>query len=1051
MRKLVIMLLALSTAVLCALSFASCFGEMPNNCEHTGGTATCNQKAICEKCGEKYGDLNPSNHASTEFTFVSNGNGTHKKIYKCCEAVAADGEACSGGEATCEAKAICSSCKQPYGDKNAENHASEDVEYISKGNGKHDIVYACCKEVKTADVKCTGGEATVCGNRNVCEFCGAEYGKQLAHSWATEFESDGTQHWHKCTRNGCTATSDKENCSSEDSVATCIAKAVCDTCNKPYGDKNMQNHASEDVEYKSKGNDKHDIVYACCKEVKTADVKCTGGEATVCGNRNVCEFCGAEYDEPLAHLWADEFESDGTQHWHKCTREGCTATSEKVKCSSENSVATCVDRAVCDTCNKPYGEIDSDNHDFENHAAKSATCENIGWNEYRTCKRNCGYTEYKELPALGHDYSKEWMTDETQHWHACSRCESKSELANHALASFVSGETKDTGLCSCGYETGDVFEKVVTAKRQDIILSSAENALSLEGVSEYENVISITYDDLSFGTALNALVIPEGIGDKEHGEQNLIVTVEKDGFEHVITVPVTIVDAVLTAENLKENIQSNDATKVLNEGKYFILTDNIDASDIDWKASANWGNEKDEDEKAIETGFKGSLDGRGFTVENLNIASGVPGIFNYTNNAAVKNINFTVANFVPQGNLSVFGVITKVTIFENVTITFNCVFTATKGGILSGNNAVNNTYRNVTVMAEGSEIYYLVCGAIWGKDCSYTDVNVYADKVNYLYGTETAKDGITVKETVKIDLTENQDIVMTDETYSLDLGDELNGLTITSIVCDGENLGTDISNLDLTAFKTDYAKHGEKTIIVKGVKDDSRVRISVPVTLVTMMVTTVNDLRTITRTATDTEANAIFGYYKMANDINCNGDPDWQGFYNNAGFDIGKDTNGFRGTLNGNGYTITGKCHSHGLFRVIGKGAVIKNITFVSVQWTAYASGGLFSYAAFGATFDNVNVIMKSNDGSTPKDGALLFSSSCSGNTFNKLTVKVYSDDGQTLAENIPTVFGAWLYNNNYTDVKVYCKSYVKLATDGKNADVAEIENVTVYNTETEE
>ena len=931
MRKLITMIFALFATALCAFTFVSCIEDVPQ-CEHAGGTATCNQKAICEKCGEEYGDFDSSNHAGTEFNYVSNGNGTHKKIYKCCEAVAADGEACSGGEATCEAKAICSSCKQPYGDKNAENHASKDVEYISKGNGKHDIVYACCKEVKTADVKCTGGEATVCGNRNVCEFC------------------------------------------------------------------------------------------------------------------------GAEYDEPLAHLWADEFESDGTQHWHKCTREGCTATSEKVKCSSENSVATCVDRAVCDTCNKPYGDIDSDNHDFENHAAKSATCEDIGWDEYRTCKRNCGYTEYKEFPALGHDYSKEWTTDETQHWHACSRCESKSELANHALASFVSGETEDTGLCSCGYETGDVFEKVVTAKRQDIILSLTDNTLSLSGVSEYDKVISITYDDLSFGTALNALVIPEGIGDKAHGEQNLIVTVEKDGFEHVITVPVTIVDAVLTAENLKENIQSNDATKVLNEGKYFILTDNIDASEIDWKASANWGtDEKDEEGNKIETGFKGSLDGRGFTVENLNIASGVPGIFNYTNNAVVKNINFTVANFVPQENLSVFGVITKVTIFENVTITFNCVFTATKGGILSGNNAVNNTYRNVTVMAEGSEIYYLVCGAIWGKDCSYTDVNVYADKVNYLYGTETAKDGITVKETVKIDLTENQDIVMTDETYSLDLGDELNGLTITSIVCDGENLGTDISNLDLTAFKTDYAKHGEKTIIVKGVKDDSRVRISVPVTLVTMMVTTVNDLRTITRTATDTEANAIFGYYKMANDINCNGSPDWAGFHNNAGFDIGKDTNGFRGTMDGNGKTITGKCHSHGLFRVIGKGAVIKNITFVSVQWTGSASGGLFGYAAFGATFDNVNVIMKSNDGSTPKDGALLFSSSCSGNTFNKLTVKVYSDDGQTLAENIPTVFGAWVYNNNYTDVKVYCKSYVKLATDGKNADVTEIENVTVYNTETEE
>lgn len=155
--------------------------------------------------------------------------------------------------------------------------------------------------------------------------------------------------------------------------------------------------------------------------------------------------------------------------------------------------------------------------------------------------------------------------------------------------------------------------------------------------------------------------------------------------------------------------------------------------------------------------------------------------------------------------------------------------------------------------------------------------------------------------------------------------------------------------------------------------------------------------------------------------------------------------------MDGNGYVLTGKCHSNGLFKVIGKDAVIKNITFVSVQWTNSASGGLFGHAAFGATFDNVNVLLKSTDGSTPKEGAMLFLSSCSGNTFNKLTVKVYSDNGQTLAENIPTVFGAWVYGNKYSDVKVYCKSYEKLATDGKNADVTEIENVTVYNTETEE
>ena len=68
---------------------------------HKGGTATCTEKAECEVCRVKYGEVNANNHAGSEFNYVSNGNGTHKKTYECCGATAAESEACSGGTATC--------------------------------------------------------------------------------------------------------------------------------------------------------------------------------------------------------------------------------------------------------------------------------------------------------------------------------------------------------------------------------------------------------------------------------------------------------------------------------------------------------------------------------------------------------------------------------------------------------------------------------------------------------------------------------------------------------------------------------------------------------------------------------------------------------------------------------------------------------------------------------------------------------------------------------------------------------------------------------------
>ena len=38
--------------------------ECGYNCKHTGGTATCIEKAVCDYCKQKYGDINPGNHAN---------------------------------------------------------------------------------------------------------------------------------------------------------------------------------------------------------------------------------------------------------------------------------------------------------------------------------------------------------------------------------------------------------------------------------------------------------------------------------------------------------------------------------------------------------------------------------------------------------------------------------------------------------------------------------------------------------------------------------------------------------------------------------------------------------------------------------------------------------------------------------------------------------------------------------------------------------------------------------------------------------------------------
>ncbi len=82
-------------------------------CLHTGGTATCSQRAVCEICGSQYGDLDPNHHqAASEWT-QENDKHYHKCIYGCDTHL--DEADCSGGTASCLQKAACTVCSNTYG------------------------------------------------------------------------------------------------------------------------------------------------------------------------------------------------------------------------------------------------------------------------------------------------------------------------------------------------------------------------------------------------------------------------------------------------------------------------------------------------------------------------------------------------------------------------------------------------------------------------------------------------------------------------------------------------------------------------------------------------------------------------------------------------------------------------------------------------------------------------------------------------------------------------------------------------------------------------
>lgn len=136
---------------------------------HTGGTGTftCTKGKTCEKCGAEYGILG---HDWGAWTPNYDGTNTHTRRCKRSNCDAEETGSCSGGYAACDSLGMCETCGGSYYGGHAWG------EWSSAGNGTH--IRSCmnyCSEVDTAS--CTGGTAT-CTAKAVCEACGGEYGEK---------------------------------------------------------------------------------------------------------------------------------------------------------------------------------------------------------------------------------------------------------------------------------------------------------------------------------------------------------------------------------------------------------------------------------------------------------------------------------------------------------------------------------------------------------------------------------------------------------------------------------------------------------------------------------------------------------------------------------------------------------------------------------------------------------------------------------------------------------------------------------------------------------
>ena len=476
----------------------------------------------------------------------------------------------------------------------------------------------------------------------------------------------------------------------------------------------------------------------------------------------------------------------------------------------------------------------------------------------------------------------------------------------------------------------------------------------------------------------------------EHGEQDISVMV--DGTE--ITVPVTIIDAVLTTfEEFKANTMfTSGETSPKNEGKYYVLGGDIDAAGQSVSDYNNNGNATAYTENG--KGFAGTIDGRGFSVNNLEYKPSdtnqwrVQGLFGGLVGATVKNITFNISTFGgDNGNFSLFGWNIKDSAFKNVTINIpeTCAANLKDVGFFAKEQN-NGKFTDVTVKAPGTTIYYLLGSGSMGQYATTENVVVDAEEVKYIYGSVTSKQGVIAPRVVT--LTGNQDILMTDETYSLDLGSEQTGLTVQSITCDGIDLGKDLNNLDMSQIKDDLTKHGVKNIVVKGQKNGEKITVIAPVTIITKYLTSGAEFKeAVYCSAKDGEKNKG-AYYVISGNLNVIG-TDFTG----AGWvDLGAA--GFAGTIDGRGHKIVNVdlSDSLGLFNAL-KGAVIKNVEIeVSKMNAGSVHASVFGVCAENTVFEKITITF-TNTFTGASCGILGGANQSRGCTFKDITVNAQGSD----------------------------------------------------------
>ena len=420
------------------------------------------ENIVVDELGHNYGAWN------------SNVNGTHTKVCSHDESHVIT-EDCTGGTATCTAKAECTRCHELYGDMLEHSYTNEDATdaYLkSAATCTSTAVYykncATCDKAGTVTFEYGSFKthsyiekvedaylksATTCTSKAVyyksCSDCGVkgtetfEVGDAPSHNYQTAWSSDATSHWHECSK--------------------------------------------------------------CGDKLDTASH--TAGTAATESTAQTCTVCGYVITPALGHThnYNTTWSNNATEHWHDCV--GCSSTKENAPHDYTNACDT-----DCNTC----GYIRTITHSYKNEWSsnaekhwyecsvcgdKSSEASHIpGAEATETTDQVCTICNYVIQVSLGHTHNYENIKkDDANHWKECA-CGEKNDITEHTwdngeVTKEATVDEEGTKIYTCTYCSHTKTESIAKLPSQ----TDTPNNPSISGESNED-------DGLSGGTIVGIAV-----------------------------------------------------------------------------------------------------------------------------------------------------------------------------------------------------------------------------------------------------------------------------------------------------------------------------------------------------------------------------------------------------------------------------------------------------------------------------------------------------------------------------------------------------------------